>query len=252
MKNLLAIVGMLTLALWVFVGLLHGFLVIQGKNSPETYAKLHAIPVVGGYFPAVEIPSEEQVEKAEEDAIRLDIVKARTDFKLPPGWTAEQLEELIADVKSQRESLVKDRETVEAEREATVALIEELDAREQNVNAMQVKLDALAQTLSKRQDELDVQLRSWEVERDEKIDANLKRMSKVVAGMKPDLARNLLIGESESLPEDERAERYADAARLLSFLSPEASSAIMERMTPVEYQRILEVMKAMPPTSKNG
>ena len=66
MKTLLSVVGLLTLAQWVFIGLLHVFLTVQDKRSPETLNRLHDVPVIGGYFPEVHVPTEDpEVENRE-------------------------------------------------------------------------------------------------------------------------------------------------------------------------------------------
>lgn len=246
MKTVFSVVGMLTVAMWVFVGLLHVFLNVQGKNSPETYQKLRAIPVLGGYFPDVKPETDEEAQKRAEDKIRLDIAKSTSDMQLPRGWTAEQLAEFIQELKAQRESLVAEREQLDDERRAADELLKELDSRENDIARHQAALDETAKDLTKQRDLLDATRRSFEQDRDAKIDAALRRQAKVVANMKPKKAKDLLVGGVEEIEDTvERDERFRDAARLLSYLPAESSSAIMEQMSAIEYQRVMDVMKTL-------
>lgn len=251
MKSFFSVVGMLTVATWVFVGLLHVFLQVQGKNSPETYQKLRKIPVIGGYFPDTKPETDEEAQRRAEDKIRLDIAKSTADMQLPRGWTAEQLSEFIKDLKDQRERLVAEQDRLDDERRAADELLMELGDREQTIARHQAALDERAKDLTKQRDLLDATKRSFEQDRDSKIDAALRRQAKVVANMKPQKAVALLVGEVENEKDlIERDERYRDAARLLSYLPAEASSAIMEQMKPIEYQRVMEVMKQLPVAKK--
>jgi flagellar motility protein MotE (MotC chaperone) len=251
MKSFFSLVGMLTVALWVFVGLLHLFLNLQGKNSPETYQKLRGIPVIGGYFPDVKPETDEEAARRAEDKIRMDIASSSSDMQMPRGWTVEQLEEFIRELKTQRERLVAEQETLDEERRAAEELLNELDEREATIAQHQEALDAKAKDLTLQRDLLDATKRSFEDDRDAKVDANLRRVAKVIENMKPQKAMALLVGGVLKIEdEDEVSERYRDAARLLAYLPAEASSAIMEQMTPVDYQRVVSVMKTLPLPTK--
>ncbi|MEE9391628.1 MAG: hypothetical protein V3W41_03895 [Planctomycetota bacterium] len=247
MKSVFTIIGVLTLAQWVFVGLLHGFLIMQGKNSPETFHKLHRIPVVGGYFPVVDLPTDEDKEREHADAMRLRLLEAKRDLELPKAFDPETFQELIDEIKTKSSDLNDDRKGLEARESEVQSLIEELKEREETVNARQEKLAQEAERIKLAQRELTLKEASAKGEQDAAERENLQRLATVFEAMQPRLARERLVGTKENQgTEEERKQRYHDAARILTYMNTEVSAAIMEQLDPVEFVRIQQVMKGLP------
>lgn len=251
MRTILTVIGVLTVAQWIFIGLLHMFLTIQDKRSPETLSKLHDVPVIGGYFPDVKMETKEDQEQKYADRMTLRLIESKKYYDLPRAFDEDEITALLAEIKGRKEELTRARSLSE-EREIQIAsMVEDLDRREKEVNEAQANLDELAAALDTQQREMEFELSSLREKRDEVEATNLKKIAKWLNGVKPpEKARDFLLTGTDSDTPMLREERYLDAAKVLSVMDEEAVSKIIEVMDPLDYVQIEEKKKLLPAAQK--
>lgn len=246
MKTFAAVIGTLTLAQWVFIGLLHGFLTVQHKRSPETLTRLHKVPVIGGYF----IPPHEEsdVDKINEEQAQrsLRIVEAKEVFDLPPAFDQDELKKLVDEVRSRKEQLHQTRQDID-ERETRVGDLErEIERREKAVAMRQEEVEKKAQEVSKVRAELDADVKAHDVQKTEAEQTILKKLAKIYGELEPSKAAAILSknpsGDDGAAGIDERA---MNAAKVLTYMEPDKSAKILESLDAIEAVRIAEKMKEL-------
>src|ERR1700674_3982122 len=116
MKRVLMVLGAVFVAFLVFVGLLHGVLVVRHRHTPEALNAFHDWPVIGGFFPehAVEEAQPSPDERRQKEAAAW-LQDARTEFRLPPPFTTEQVETLVRELKDARSQAEATKTKYEAE-----------------------------------------------------------------------------------------------------------------------------------------
>src|SRR5436190_15910859 len=117
MARTLQILGGVFVAFLAFVGRLHGVLVVRGRHTPEALGAFHDWPAIGGFFPkgaASETPQSPDERREKEAAAWL--LDARNEFRLPPPFTAEQIETLVRELKDARSQAEAAKTGFEAER----------------------------------------------------------------------------------------------------------------------------------------
>lgn len=247
MKTFAAVIGTLTLAQWVFIGLLHGFLTVQKKRSPETLERLHNIPVVGGYF----LPPKEDKkvdELNEEEAKRnVRLVEAREVFNLPPAFDMNELKSLTDDIRARKDQLATARADLD-ERETRIGDLEkEVERREKKVAEDQEKLEARSQEVSRKQSEVDRQSQFATEEKAVTEAAAYKKIAKVYAEIDPVKAAEFLMKDTGKADADGQApsadDRARNAALLLTYMDADKSAKIIEAMDSVQAVKITEKMR---------
>ena len=158
MGKVLNILGILFVAQIVFVGLIHVFLMVQGKNSPETMGSLHSLPMIGGFFFPPDAGKEKKL--TPEDKRRKEAREALEDgeafFPLPEGFDRKELSDFFVSLKEaragyaeqkqklaiEREALVTANSAVEAQREELLKGASELEERARNLEAQMSEVEA--------------------------------------------------------------------------------------------------------------
>lgn len=247
MRTVIATIGWLTLAQWLFIGLLHGFLALQDKRTPEVMGRLHAVPVIGGYFPGSPPPAGDPV-RDDDEYVRVRMLEARRFVDLPAPFDREELDRLIGQLGTERDAHIAARSALEDERQHLLALREELDAREQVVASRQEELDSRAaevaaarvtvDALAARQDERTTAIR----------DENYRWLAKVYAEIEPERAALSLSTELKEAPTAEVENRAEKLAGILRFMDSDAVGRILAEMEPVDELRIRQKMETMPLT----
>jgi hypothetical protein len=247
MKTFCAILGVLTLAQWVFIGLLHGFLTLQHKRSPETMSKLHDIPVVGGYFMPLKTESDAEKLNVEQAERNLRLIEAKEILALPAAFSPDDLRQLTEDIKARKAQLFETRQDFE-ERETRLAdLRQEIERREKTVASRQEELEKKAQEMGRQQIELQSQLKVRDVEKSDAEATVLKKLAKIYAEIDPQKAAQLLITPAE-LEGDEKETVDATAlraAKVLVYMDAEKSARVLEIMDAVEAVRVGEKLKQL-------
>ena len=243
MKKALIVIGLLTVTQWVFIGLLHLFLTVQDKRTPETLLKLHDTPIIGGYFPGDRPPPKEEPERRYAESIKLRLIEAQKYYELPKAFDEEELLGLVEEVRQKRDALDAEKRRL-AERAAEIEqILEEIARRERTVNESQTKVDELARRLETQQREMKLQLASLQEERDEILQENLKKMAKWLDNVRPEKVAEVLLVASPGETPEERDKRYLDAARVLSLMNDEQVAKVIEALDPVDWVRIEEKKK---------
>lgn len=250
MRTILTVIGVLTIAQWIFIGLLHMFLTIQDKRSPETLSRLHDVPVIGGYFPDVKVETDEDQEQKYADRMTLRLIESKKYYDLPRAFDESEITTLVADIKGRKEELARAKSLSE-EREIQIAsMVEDLERRESQVIEDQARLDELAVQLDKQQKEIELDLENLGRTSTEAEAANLKKIAKWLNNVTPGKARDFLLTGTKDESGNEREERYMDAAKVLSLMDEEAVGKIIESMDPIDWVRIEEKKKLLPPAKK--
>ena len=250
MRTILTVIGVLTVAQWVFIGLLHMFLTVQDKRSPETLSKLHDVPVIGGYFPAVKLETEEDQEQKYADRMTLRLIESKKYYDLPRAFDEEEITTLVTDIKNRKEELARAKTRSEEREIQITALVEDLERREEKIIEDQAQLDELARKVELERDELELQLDGFRAQRDEIEAANLKKIAKWLNNVTPEKARGILLEGLDGATPAEREARYLDAAKVLNVMDEEAVAKIIETMDPVDWLPIAEKKKMLPVQKK--
>ncbi len=247
MKTFLSMIGILTLAQWLFIGLLHVFLVAQDKRSPETLNKLHDMPVVGGYFPAVPMPTPEDEQREAAEKNLLQILEAKKYFELPAAFDAEELSELIQQIRSQKDDLETQAQEIAQRREEIQQLAEDYDRREKELLARQSALEKRASSLQKTEEELALKRSIVEDSADAIETTNLKKVATWMNGLPPEKAAELIVPDSvRGEGAEARRMRYRDAAKLLSLMDAEAASKVIANIDPLDWLEIEKEKRKLP------
>jgi len=228
MKKILPALGVLLLAQLVFVGLIHVFLLVQGKNSPETLATLSRLPVIGGFF-----PEPEEVEPAptagdiQDEDMKRFLAEGDELFRLPKEIPRETVNEVLEAARSSRKRY----EDLAAELQSELEALEIQKAQVlADRNALTQRIETLAsseQELEARWKELEARQRIVEAEEEK----SYLRLGEIYARMSPDKAALVLKG---MVPEE--------AARILAGIEPRNQGKIFDAMEiPVQ----VEIQKHM-------
>lgn len=252
MKFIVSTVGLLTLAQWMFILLLHVFLTVQDKRSPETLNKLHDTPIIGGYFPAVETTTDTEKEEAHAQAMRIRLSEAKKFFEMPEAFSTEELKTLSQDIREQKAMLQRVRTQYEEQQAQLGDLIKEVERREAAVNEQTKQLQARTSELEKRE----LENASMQKTMSKRLSAieqnNLKRMAKIFNAMQPEKVAEYL----NTAPADESKEalerRTETAARILNFMDPAQAGAVFEAMEAIDAVRIRQRMQILPPNAVAG
>ncbi len=245
MRGFVTVIGLLTLAQWVFVGLLYGFIHFQDKDSPETLAKLRDLPVVGGYFPKVKLISEAEKERDRSDELRTRRIEAQRLYDLPAAWDAEEFEGLSQSLSEKGESLDKLARELEQRRLEIEAMMAEIGRRETALVVAQARLDDKAASILKEQQEVQATRSALENTIDEVETQSYKRIAKLLAGIEARGAQERLMAAPENETIKERNVRFDEAARILTFMDVEQAGQIITSMTPTDAALVIERMKSL-------
>jgi len=252
MKTIISIIGILTLAQWVFVLMLHVFLTVQDKRSPETLNRLHDLPVVGGYFPSVEEPEPGDEDIDESRALRSRILDAEQLIELPKGLTADEVRDLYTKISEQRKRLNRIESELAGRREALDEMTRDLDRREQELLDKQSRLEARARELTKQNAELIGLQKSLGRRLDAVEAANLKKIAKIYDDIEPEKVVSFLTATGSADEDPKLREARAEkAARILALMSPKKASLVMGAMSPIDQLRLREKMERLPLKTKS-
>lgn len=244
MKGFVTVIGLLTLAQWAFVGLLYGFIHYQDKDSPETLAKLHDLPVVGGYFPKVKLMTQEEKDRQYGDDLRARRLEAQRFYSLPQAWNAEEFQKLSDSLSEKGEQLQKKERELEQRRLEVESMIAEIGRREQNLVTEQAQLDTVAASVLKDQEEVRSIRSRLESTVDDAKSESFRKTAKIVSGMTPTAAKEVLMAAPDNETMKERTVRFDEAAKILTFMDVETAGQIIESMTPTDASMVLERMKS--------
>ncbi|MCA9322802.1 MAG: hypothetical protein KDB53_18820 [Planctomycetes bacterium] len=247
MKTFLSFIGILTLAQWLFIGLLYGFLTLQDKKSPETLSRLHDTPVVGGYFPAVDVRTDEDREREKESDRLRRIVEAKKYYELPIAFDENELTGLIEEIRAGKAEVERQRRDLEERREEIMQLVSDFERREEQLVERQKGMEKIAIDLKITEDELTFKTRVAEGEVDRIEAENLKRIALWMNGMDPaQAAKRLLPDEVKGESREQRQLRYLDAAKLLSRMDPEVASQVIAEIDPLDWLEIEKEKRNLP------
>lgn len=244
MKHFVSLIGMLAIAQLIFVALVHVFITVQDKRSPETLAKLHDLPVIGGYFPAVDLPTNEEQASTRLREQRTEIIEAREFFNLP-DFPLEELTTLSEDVRDQKQRLVTAEKGLEERRAELDTLIQEIARREENIATGQEAIDRKVRELELQYSEVAAQQAGIERKADAQQQLMLKKLAKIYNEIEPERAAALL----SSTDGDPRTadERLAQSAQILDLMEAANSAAVFAAMETVDAIRLQDKMRALPP-----
>lgn len=160
MNRFFHVLGLLFLALLLFVGLIHVFLAVQGKDSPKTIETLHDVPVIGGFFWNLE-PADEEIPPAgqQQDDVEAHIAPGDEIYDFPREYPRENVEAVVAAAKEERETYERLRAEVEQERDALLVLERDLEERYEELRARIRRVQEKADALVARELELQVRER---------------------------------------------------------------------------------------------
>lgn len=246
MKNFAAAIGILTIAQWVFVGLLHVFLGVQHKKSPETLNRLHDVPVIGGYFRPVQ--PENPIEKLSAEAAErnLRIVEAKEIFDLPEAFDLKDLEAMAEEIRSRKSELSKTRIDLDEKSLSLSELEKEIERRETLVAANQVDLEKKANEINSKMVELEAERRRQSNQASEAESVVLKKLAKIYGEIEPTKAAELLHPADDiDGPKMSADEKALAAAKILAYMEPERSAKVLEVMNTVDAVRVGEKMKSL-------
>jgi flagellar motility protein MotE (MotC chaperone) len=217
MGRVFQVFGGALVALLVFVGLLHGVLLVRHRYTPEALGAFHEWPVIGGFFPkqAVKEAAETPDERREREAATW-LRDARNDLDLPPGFSTEQLETLVRELKDARSQADAAKTRYDAERADLERLKKEVEADKQAIHAAADEIDKRVKGLAAERDEL-FRLRTH-VKDDEK--RNFTTVAKMYEAMPPE-----------------------DAAKRLDELDDETAAKLVAQMSDRRAGRILAAMQ---------
>ncbi|MCB9834131.1 MAG: hypothetical protein H6807_16840 [Planctomycetes bacterium] len=247
MKGFVNVIGLLTLAQWVFVGLLYGFIHYQEKDSPETLAKLHDMPVVGGYFPKVTLVTQAEKDREYGDELRARRLEAQRIFNLPKSWSVEEFEELSQKLAARGEELTKHERELEQRQAEIQQMMDEISRREDALVGEQDKLDKKAAEVLKDREALTAATSNMQGKIDAYESQAYKRIAKLLAGIDPKGAQERLMSAPEGETTKERNARFDEAAKILTFMDVEQAGQIINSMEPPDAALVLERMKGLAP-----
>ena len=217
MSKILPIFGVVFLAQITFIGMIHLFLVIEDKNSPETLATLSRIPVIGGFFPdpgpqeTTPTPGERQ-----DQDIRRMLASGDELFKLPREMDADEVRNHIDSASRARKNYEEMLDELKSEREA-------LSVQKAQVNGDQQDLTAKIESLAKLEKDLEARWRELEAKQRivaEEEAKSFSRLGEIYAKMKPDKAATVL-GSMEA----------QEAAKIMESIEPRYQGKIFNEMT---------------------
>lgn len=217
MGRMLQVFGVAFVGLIVFVGLLHGVLLARHRYTPEALGAFHEWPVLGGFFPkhvVKEAPETPEERRDREAATWLR--DARNELELPSGFTAEQIETLVRELKDARAQADAAHTRYEAERADLDRQKKEVDADRQAIHAAADEIDKTVKSLKSDRDELE-RVRTF-------VKTEEKRNFKTLAAM------------YEAMPAE-------DAAKRLDEMDDETAAKLVAQMTERKAGRILAAMK---------
>lgn len=250
MRTIFTVVGALTVAQWIFIGLVHLFLTVQDKRSPETLAKLHDVPVIGGYFPDVKLESDDDKEQKYADRMTLRLIESKKYYDLPKSFDEAEINELVADIKSRKEDLARAMSLAEERQIQIASMVEDLERREKKIIDDRAQLDDLAVNLEKTEDDVALREKALGNKSSAAEEANLKKIAKWLNNLAAEKAANFLLEGTEGESMEEQDERFVNAAKVLSLMDEEAAAKVIETMDPVDWVRIEEKKKLLPPAKK--
>ncbi len=246
MKGFIGIIGLLTIAQWLFIGLLYGFLEGQNKNSPETMAKLHDFPVIGGYFPKVTLQTKEEKERSYGDKLREMTVDARLQWNLPASFNEEEFAKLMEEFKDRGDRLKSESRKIEKLKLEVRTMVDEINRREKMVLSQTHKLTQRENQLIKSEEEIALKKQGQAATLERQQKEHNRKIARWLNTMSPEGARDRLMkgGENESVAE--KIDRYRQAARLLALMDEEQAAQVIEILDPVDWVKIQEMKRSLP------
>ncbi len=246
MKSFMGAIGMLTIAQWLFVGLLYVFLQVQNKTTPETMTKLHDFPVIGGYFPKVKVPTEKEKERTYGDELRERIVDARRQWNLPPSYKDEEFIALMTEIKTRGEKLKEESRKLEKRKLQIRSMEEEMNRREKVVIARFEKLAQAEQKLALVRNEVNLSKKGQDLRLARQEKEHNKKIARWLNSMSPEAAAERLTAAPENETPEEAQARYRQAARLLALLDDEQAAKVLESISKVDWVKIEEAKRSLP------
>lgn len=251
MKSFVAVIGLLTIAQWLFVGLLYGFLQAQGKaDSPETMNKLHNFPVIGGYFPEMKVATDKEEEQKYGDSLRERLVDARRQWSLPASYNDEEFVALMTDIKSRGDLLKTESRKLEKLKLEVRSMVDEVDKREKAVVALRGKITERERALIKGEAEVRLKKSKQARELAEQEQQHNRKISRWLNTMAPEAAAEKLMKGRENETAMEEQDRFRQAARLLALMEDEQAAKVIELLDPVDWVKIEEMKRSLPITKK--
>jgi hypothetical protein len=216
MSKIFTVLGVAFLALLVFVGLVHGLIRLQGKDSEETLVALHRMPVIGGFFfpPALDADMKE-------DEIRELMAQRRLRenlelYDLPEGFSREALEGITHEMADVMQGNLTLRLELTREKEAVAVEWVELKAERASLQELAQKLLAQAEELQARQDELS-QKANILADSEEK---NLQVLRAIFEKMESGAAAAILMGYAD----------LDDVAKILAGMGERQSAKVLQSL----------------------
>ncbi|MFT7617188.1 MAG: hypothetical protein ACI97A_000822 [Planctomycetota bacterium] len=250
MKSFVAVIGLLTIAQWLFVGLLYGILEVQDKSSPETMNKLHGFPVIGGYFPEMKVPTEKEEAQKYGDSLRERLVDARRQWSLPASYNDEEFVALMTDIKSRGDLLKTESRKLEKLKLEVRSMVDEIDKREKAVVAKQGGLTIRERELLKSEAEVNLTKSKQDRVVAEQEQQHNRKIARWLNTMTSEAAAEKLMKGRENETAMEEEDRYRQAAMLLALMEDEQASKVIELLDPVDWVKIEEMKRSLPIAKK--
>ncbi len=227
----LKILGGMMISLMLFVGMVHGVLMVKGTHTTESMGTFHDWPVIGGFFPKfvpTEPPPTPEQMRDRQAAIWLE--QSRRDFELPAPYTADQMKTLVFELKDARARVEGMENRLQDERAAIERAKVEIEAQRQEIARTAEQLDAGVRNLEASREELDRE-RVYVHEEELK---SFKTLAGIYEAMTPDDAATKL----KDLDED-------TAAKLLSRMTDRKAGKILGVMKPANAVAITKKLQAL-------
>ncbi len=250
MKGFVAIIGLLTIAQWLFIGLLYGFLQAQGKDSPDTMAKLHDFPVIGGYFPKVKLQTKVQKERKYGDDLRERLIDARRQWDLPKSYDEKQFSELLTEIRTRGDRLKTESRKLEKLKQEIHTIEEEVNNRELAVIADRETLSRRKRALDKAEDEIRLRKNGQKTKINKREMAANRKIAKWYDNMSPEKAAEKLAQAPENETRAEKVERLRQAALLLTLMDEEQAANVIDILDPVDFVEIQRARRELPVSQK--
>lgn len=216
LNKALKVLGVIMIAQLLFVGLVHVFLKVQGKDTDESYGALHRVPVLGGFFPEQEVkPVPLSPEEQRERRAREKLLESREFFPLPAGMEPAELEQMLRDVKDSRTRYEHGLLDVEKQRTDLARMKTELETEKDSLVALGSQLEEKAKDLQAGREELEFSTNRIAAQEMK----NLKAAAVLYEQMEP-----------------------AAAGAILGSLGPDIAAKILAQMSPRKSGKLLEVL----------
>jgi flagellar motility protein MotE (MotC chaperone) len=240
MGRVLKALGLVLVSFLVFIGLLHGVLVVRHRHTPEALNSFHDWPVIGGFFPKQTVQEKQETpeERREKEAAAW-LEDSRNEFKMPPPVTTAEVETLVRELKDARSQADEAKERYTAGKSDLDRARKEVETERKLVHETGDLISTKLNDIKADAAELDRQRRFVEGAETK----NFKMLAAMYEAMPPEEAAKRLGGQdskgSDSLDVD-------TAARLLSKMPDKKAGKILGAMDTPRAVLITKKLQALP------